>query len=444
MTNPIAKEKLNNETILIGYDLNDDYAQISYLVIGEVEPKTVSCVAGTEQYNIPVVLTKRKGVGQWYYGKEALKYAGEDGIPVYNLVSRAISGEEVMIEDRAYDPVALLTLFVKRTLTLLSMQVSLKGTEAFLFTMENLNARTIEVLERVAAGLSLECSNMLFQGHTESFFYYVLNQPPELWRSDVMVYEYHRNMKAMQFHCNRNTTPNVVLIENKEFPNMQRVKWPKNSVSPTDEEGIEDPEVTTLRQNLDLQFCKVIGDTVGNQTIGTIYLLGDGFKEEWSKESLRILCKDRRVFQGNNLYSKGACYCLAERMHPTEYSKNYVYLGEDKLKSNIGMKVLRRGEESYYAILDAGVNWYECKADFDVILKDGDSLNFLITPLTGARAYERAVPIEGLPERPERTTRLHLHLEMSSVSELDIEITDLGFGAIFPSSGRAFTKSIEV
>ena len=30
-----------------------------------------------------------------------------------------------------------------------------------------------------------------------------------------------------------------------------------------------------------------------------------------------------------------------------ESTREYVYLGEDKLKSNIGMRALRRGEDSY-------------------------------------------------------------------------------------------------
>ena len=58
------------------------------------------------------------------------------------------------------------------------------------------------------------------------------------------------------------------------------------------------------------------------------------------------------MFQGNNLYSKGACYGLLERLNPSKEWKDYVYLGADKLKANIGIKALRRGEDSYYALLN--------------------------------------------------------------------------------------------
>lgn len=35
------------------------------------EPDTISTVAGSELYQIPLSLCKRRGIGQWYYGKEA-------------------------------------------------------------------------------------------------------------------------------------------------------------------------------------------------------------------------------------------------------------------------------------------------------------------------------------------------------------------------------------
>ena len=60
-----GKEKKNEQGIAVGYDLGHQFAQISYCSLNGQEPETVSAVAGTEQYNIPAVLCKRVGVGQW-------------------------------------------------------------------------------------------------------------------------------------------------------------------------------------------------------------------------------------------------------------------------------------------------------------------------------------------------------------------------------------------
>lgn len=426
--------KKNSGKIMVGYDLGTVVSQISYCQPDGSLAETVSSVAGTEQYNIPTVLCKRKGVNQWFYGKEALKYAAlGEGILVEDLLLLAERGEDVIVEEESYDPVALLTLFVKRSLALLNMQVSLNNMEALMFTVEELSPRMVDVLTKIATGLQLNIHNIYFQSHIESFYHYVLYQPKELWKNNVLIFDYSTHLKSLHLECNKRTTPQVVFIRSGEYPTIQREVFSE-----------EEAQRNIQKKHLDEAFLQVVEEETEGNMISTVYLLGDGFKENWASESLRTLCRNRRVFQGNNLYSKGACYGAVERLHPGEEGKNHVYLGRDKLKANIGMKLRRRGEDSYFAILDAGSNWYETVADFEVILGKGNVIDFLITPLTGGNVTNREITLEGLPERPERTTRLRIHMEMSAVNQAVITIEDLGFGEIFPSSGKAWTQTISL
>ncbi len=425
-------EKRNQKKVVVGYDLGKLFAQISYCDLEGTEPETVSAVTGTEQYNIPVALCKRKGVGQWYYGKEAVKFArGEEGILVEDLLALAERGEDVLVDGETFDPAALLTLFVKRSLSLLNMHTSLNQIEAFMFTVEELTPRIVNVLGKVAAGLNLKASHVCFQSHMESFYAYTLHQDRELWKNDVVIFEYHDHLKSLCLECNMRTAPKVVFIEQREYPEMGRRVFQ------------EDEEAKTRQMDeLDQLFLGIAQEALEEKSVSTVFLLGDGFKENWTRESLRFLCRGRRAFRGNNLYSKGACYSMMERMNPSEGWKEYVYLGDDKLKSNIGMRVLRRGEDSYFAVLDAGVNWYEAAADFDIILEDGNKVDFVITPLTGGNVTGRSVTLEGLPERPKRTTRLNVHIEMTAVDQAVVTIEDMGFGELFKSSGKAWTQTI--
>ncbi len=426
--------KKNSARVVVGYDLGSTFSQISFCYIGENEPETISAVAGTEQYNIPAVLCKRKGVGQWYYGKEALKFAQEEtGILVENLLELAQNGEDVLVENETFDPVALLTLYVKRSLSLLNLQISPGQVEAFMLTVEELTPRMVAILEKVVAGLQLKTQHICFQSHMESFYYYVLHQEQELRKSNVVIFEYNDYLKSLRLECNHKTQPKVVFIQMEEFPEIKRIDW-------AEDEGQRESQKLLL----DEEFGLVVEKSLKDEAVSTIYLLGDGFKEGWSKSSLRILCRNRRVFQGNNLYSKGACYGMLERIAPTEEAKNFVYLGEDKLKSNIGMKVLRRGTDSYFAVMDAGKNWYEATADFEIILESGNMIDFIVTPLTGGQVTSRPILLEGLPERPKKATRLRIHMEMSAVDQAAVTIEDLGFGEIFLSSGKAWTQTFLV
>lgn len=426
--------KKNSKKVVVGYDLGRERAQISYCGLEESEPETVSAVAGTEQYNIPAVLCKRSGVSQWFYGREAVKFAQEEeGVLVEDLLTLAERGEDVLVEGESFDPVALLTLFIKRSLSLLGMRISLNQIEAFMFTVEELTPRIVDVLSKVAAGLSLKARHVAFQNYSESFYAYTLHQEKEIWKNDVVIFEYNHALKMLCLTCNRRTRPQVVFIEERDFSGIERRVW-------KEDEGERQQQM----DELDALFLHVAGEALAGRIVSTVFLLGDGFKENWMKESLKFLCRNRRVFQGNNLYSKGACYGMKERITPGREWQEFVYLGDEKLKSNIGLRALRQGEDSYFAVLDAGTNWYEASSEFEIILEDGNTIEFIITPLTGGNVTGRTVSLEGLPERPGRTSRLNVQVEMASVNQAVITVSDRGFGELFKSSGKAWTRTITV
>ncbi|MDE7275735.1 MAG: hypothetical protein K2N98_02600 [Lachnospiraceae bacterium] len=347
--NKKTEEKVHKGSVLVGYDLGDDFSQISYCVYGENVVESVATVIGTKQYNIPTVLCKRKGVNQWLYGKDAVKYSQEeDGFLVTDLIELARKGGMITIEEEAFDPVALLTLFLKRSLALLNFMVTTENIGAIMFTVERLDDRMVDVLAKAAVNLNLKTSQIYFQSHIESLYHFVLHQPEELWNYQVLVCEHNRlRLKIYRFERNRKTTPMVVLIEEQTCSSL---------ILPDEQ---EEEEIRADSYKLaDEKFLELLKEQCADRIVSAVYLLGDGFREEWAKESLRFLCRNRRVFQGNNLFCKGACFGLLEKLEPSQMGKEHIFLGADKLKANIGMNVLRRGKESYFALLDAGENCY--------------------------------------------------------------------------------------
>lgn len=416
--------KFHNEKIVIGYDLGNEFSQISYLGINSEAPETLETVAGAETYNIPTVLCKRKEVGQWFYGKEAVAQAQTgEGILVDDLLVTAKVGEPVTVEGEEYDPVALLALFIKRSFALLSMVSSLDLVESVMFTCDNLDTRLVEVLSQAVSGLGLKTKKVYFQSHIESFYNYTIFQPTDLWIHQVVVCEYQRkDLKMFRMECNHRTTPIVAFIEERVFPGMPE--------GPLDEK--------------DNRFLDILRQEFKDRFISCVYLIGDGFKGDWTKESLRFLCQNRRVFQGNNLYSKGACYAGREKQAPSEIGQTHVFLGNEKLKANIGMKVLRRGVDSYFALLDAGINWYEAKKECEFILESGTTFEILVTPLNGKEAKIIELFLDGLTQRPDKTTRVHMNLYLASENQVQVEVTDLGFGELFPSSGKVWKEEFAI
>ncbi len=413
-----------NKSVIVGYDLSNEYSQISYYTSGDDIAKTVSIKEDEEEYCIPLCLFKRSEVNQWFVGADAIRYSqADEGEMIWQLWDRALIGEPVTVAGEQFDPIALLTLYVRRTLNMLTNIVNKNSIEGIMFTVPGLTKRAIEVLTAVSSALDYKSAKIGFLGREESIFYFIINQPKELWGHDVAVYDYAgKDLTCYTFRLNRITRPVVSFVEKQDF-------------TPGD---LPDREK-------DDAFLDIVHQTVDGRVVSCAYLLGDGFAGEWCNDSLRELCRNRRSFRGNNLYSRGACYAMQDRLKGVKNEdKNIIFLGRDKLKANIGMDVIRGRENSYLALLDGGENWFDSKKKAEVILNEGNSFTVKITPLDGRNVRNVNIVLDGLNEHEPKSVRLRIEAVMESEDVLRINVTDLGFGEFFEGSNRLFTRTISL
>ena len=132
-------QKVNNVGIAVGFDLTDSYSQISYGYVDSDKVETLSTIAGGSDFLIPTVLFKRKEVNQWFAGKEALDNRDTDGYLVENILSRGVTMDEIPVGNESFRPSALIALFMKRTLSLLSMSAPLSKIVSFMITVDYLD-----------------------------------------------------------------------------------------------------------------------------------------------------------------------------------------------------------------------------------------------------------------------------------------------------------------
>ncbi len=426
------RDKLHTGSVLVGYDLGDVYSQISYCLYEKEDVSTIAVVAGTKQYNIPTMLCKRAGVNQWFYGRDAVKNADEEGmIPVRGLLSLAKKGDMIEVDGETYDPVALLTLFLRRSMSLMSFIATVDKIDAVMFTADEPDDRLVAVLSQAAVNMGLKTNRIFFQSHTESFYYFMLHQPSELWAYQTIACEHDgMRLKTYRMECNKRTTPIVALIEEQVYETLV-------IPSETEEERIRQD----AGRLADERFLDILKKLCEGRIVSSAYLLGDGFRTEWNKQSLQFLCHNRRVFRGNNLFSTGACYGLQEKLAPSETGRKYVFLGKDKLKANIGMHVLRQGKESYYALLDAGENWYEAAKECEFLLAGEREIDFVFTPLTGRDAETRTMRLGERAEGGAPYNRYRLVMTMSTPETVRVAVTDLGFGEFRPPTDQVWEET---
>lgn len=423
--------------VVVGFDLGNDYSQISYCRADQSMPDTLSLVMGEEQYNIPTLLCKKREADEgsaWSIGKEALKGSAQGGgILVEDLVLLAKNNVSVKVDEEDIAAAGLLAIFIKKTLAILSVYVKTEDIEAIAFTMRDMNPQLMENVRKAAEQLNLKNTKLYFLSHEDCFFQYIIHQPEEMWIHDVLLYDYRTDgIKSYVLRMNRKTNPVACFIEPELFPQMK----------PADMEQKTEAARGAFYRQLDAELLEIARKQCEKQNITSVFLLGDYFSKDWCKESLRYLCRGRRVFQGNNLFSKGACYGAREKVYASTLSTSYVYLSEDKLRANIGMTCDRGQEEIYFPILDAGTNWYDAKREFDVMLIKNNTFTLNIAPVDGSKTRLAKISLEGLRVRGNKTNRVGLRFFMEDPQAVQIEITDKGFGEFFPSTGRRWRECL--
>lgn len=408
---------------VVGFDLGKRYAQISYVSFEGDEG---------DVYNIPVCLCKRSGANQWFCGEEAEKYAASGkGMPIRDLFGLIRDGGTVTLEERETDPADLLALFIRNGLSQAGMYAEGVTVRALVLSVNELTPTVLDGLLR-AAGLLSGIEGVYFETRAESLFYYTIHQPKELWSYEVVAPDLSDGfLKLYRVGMRQKARPILTTIEesvHREICIPDRFP----SIAEKDRYLAEtDERLYTLMESF-----------LEGRIVTGVYLIGQDFEKEWYKKTLKLLCHNRRVFQGCNLYSKGACLCGMGKIAPDETADAYLYLGKEKLRADIGIVRLDQGKPVKEILLRGGVNWFEAKAQFTFLPGEDGKLPIVLAPLDGGG--ERITPVV-LPEmkgRDRKSLKFTCRLSMKSETELRVEIEDAGMGVFCQSDGRHYEEII--
>ena len=414
--------RLPEKKYLLGIDIGETFCQISYLntrrLTAGMDPHTFSYITGGEEFDIPAAAFQDPESGKWFFGNDALNLSAERGKePLTHLLANAR-------EDGDNDYLQILISFLGYCMSLLSKEVTAEEIEALTFTTEDMDTTNAEILRKAAEALFPGFDKVAYEEHIRSFYHYVLMQDEEQRRQAVLLVDGWSDSELVLYTLsfNKKTRPIVC--------------FPK-------ERHLEIPMDTDAAQKDRLLFTAV-RELMQEQEFSAAYLTGRALGGGWMKDSLNLICRGRRAFQGDTLYSKGAADSTMAACGLASKADKYFYLSRDALRCNIGMECLKKGRTVYQALLDAGAAWYDAAAQIDVLLEDGDEIVFLETSVDRGNEREIAVKLENMPQRPRAATRLRIRLSMVSADRMKLEAEDLGFGEIFPSTGMKWEQEIAI
>ena len=408
--------------IIVGIDFGREYSQICYYDRKGDEARSLSMKVGGSQDEAPSCLCWRPEQKDYCVGLEAEYFVREKGgIMIDNVYGLCEKRDSVLIEGREIAPWEILAQFLQGMLKFLGVTELTRNIKCVAVTLQKLTVIQVENFQKAFESLGFPHEKYMLLDYGESFFYYVLSQKRETWNRSVAWYTFRQDgVSFRKMTMNGATKPVTVKLEEAVETSLP-------------EDGEE----------RDSELCKFAKKTLGKDLYSSIQITGEGFSQDWAEQSVRLLCyQKRKVFYGNNLFAKGACSAGKERLE-NKALKGYRFLSESLIMADVGMEMRVMGSPTYYPLIEAGNNWYDSKASCEFILDDTEELVFVVSTYDRPEKRRVGMMLPGIPVRPNKTTRLLLELQYVSATECKVTVSDLGFGEMFPSSGKTWTETVE-
>lgn len=445
LVDKINKEWKGRGKNYIGYDLGAGYGEISVFTEQDLTPATLLSRKDATVFHFPCILVKYNG--RFYAGFEALSLAGEaESIVFQDLLEIAMKQPTIVAGGQRFETEYLLGLFLKLTLVLPEQYGKVEKAGGIMFTTHidedpALQTRVYEVLTRATANLFHKKTKLYLQTRSESIYYFLMNQEESLYRENTLVCDFQKDyLKGYFFNRLGNCPPYQIEINRVDYLDMQ---------VPKEDRG-EALAAASLEAHQDEVFRQVILDVESKFDFGLSYLIGDGFKGGWMEQSLVRLCDHGRAFQGNNLYSLGACYSLRELVAPNPVLQEYIYLSKQNITHEIGMFCVRQSflkessQPEYITLFSRGSFYKDCKRTFYLLPEGETELILEARAISEQESRRLSVDLGELPLKEAGSGKLLVTLEFLEQHILQVSVQDVGLGQLAPGSGQSIQKTFDL
>ncbi len=414
--------------LIVGYDLCDDFSQMTCYSYKTFEPISIGMREEDELNVIPTALCVKSDSKQWLFGEDAICCAASGaGVLINHLLEKLVSGEKVELFGESFDGVTLLEKFLRKTLTLVKQYFPTEQITKLVVTVRITDPVLVEGIYTALSALGLEKDRVLVLSHAGAYLYYALSQNKALWMNDVGLFDFsEESLLYYQIKMNRRGKPVIASLSKADYTEKLNYTMLKN------------------KESIPAYIFENIANTaLYKQIVTTLYFTGRGFDGGWADEAMQKLCAGRRIFLGQNLFTKGACYAAKELSGDTKLT-DILLLNDDMITSTVGIRVYRDTKYTDVILAEAGMNWYEVDQNIEVIPEGEPELELILKSMLNREVVREKIHLTKLPERPDRMTRLLVNVTCKDKTTGIIRVQDLGFGEFYSATDQVMEFSIEL
>lgn len=420
----------DNQKLLVGIDLCNDYTQITCYDERIFEPVPVGNDFGDEEYKrIPTMAAVRGDVKEWLFGEQAEAMAESKEAQVFtDIVEHICSEEPFEAWGTPMEGAHVLGKFLRYVLMLLKKDYPNDTIKKLVISVDEKHELLLQALYEGLEKLGIYKDRVTVQGHKQSYMYYALSQNRELWMNDVGLFEYtKKGLRYYQISIDRRNVRLIVGVKEKECSGTMSYQL------------LQEADSADVKQ----AFLNVAGSLLHRQLVSTLYVTGEGFEYDFAKDALVELCNGRRVFKGQNLYTKGACYAARELSGGGKL-EGCIFLDEEMIESNVSIRVYKDAKQEEIILANAGTAWYEIDNSIDFIPDEEDEIQLTTQNVMKREKKSHLLSLVGIAGRENRMTRFTIRIRFVDAATCIVTLKDNGFGGYVPSSNRIWERTIKL
>lgn len=405
--------------VIIGLEIEKNMGQISYCHSQMDEPLTCEYEGEKESLRLPVTAYKYKGENRFLFGDAGYRESLVGTcLRVDNYMEALFEGRSVQIEELEYDPKQILEAYISYMIGHVNRVCELP-IEAVAVCTGQYRKDFLDILRQILEKLYPQIT-LFFMSKEDCFAYYALSMKEELYRNCVGMFEYEDN-KLTFLRLERNSD---------RFGRQIYLTGAETVIEKTDEDA-------------DKKMTDFAAECMKRDIYSSIYLTGGGFLHAEYEQFVTFVCTRRRVFLGQNLYSKGACYGAYDLLKG-KFFATQLLVGGSHILWNVDIEFMERGVPKAYRVVHGGNFWYQEESQTDFILWGKASLKLYFTPVLKGNAKTALIELKDFPKRPEGTTRIGVTICFKDENTMVISVRDKGFGKLFAPSDTCVTRVVSM
>ncbi len=406
----------------LGFDLCEAYSQLSYYDEEADSPESVSQTGNPDTYLLPNIVFYGEETGEFYIGYEAqTRRFEQSGQVIEHIVSQVESISGHVLGDKTYSNQDLFFMLMDGYMNDFLDRFEQASIAKLVVAVYEYRKGLFKALHAWAEHYGLTEDRFEICSHSNSYLHYVFNQSEDIRKNSVALFDYSSvGLDYYRIDISRKSASKMLQIVHEDYSGVLPYSLA--------EEGSD---------RIDSTFAQIAREEMEKTYISAVYLTGIGFADEWMHESLKAIYGGRRVFMGQNIYTKGACY--AAHSGTASIESEYTIKSEEMIPFDIGVYLDDAGKQ-FVPIALGGTEWYNMKGSIEVYLDDTKKLELVYRDRVLNQLAREIIEINGLPKRPPKTTKLQLSVECYNEHQGAVVIRDMGFGKMYPTTNKVYRK----